>query len=148
MKNSGTLKVTTPSDREVTMTRIFDAPRHLVFEAWTKPELVKRWLYGPDDWRLAVCEMDLRVGGATRFVWRHGDGKENGHERRFSRDRATRPAGIYRNMGRRLDRRRSAEHHRSSPSTPARPRSRRRCSILRALRETAPSKPAWNMALR
>jgi uncharacterized protein YndB with AHSA1/START domain len=75
MKNSGTLKVTTPSDREVTMTRVFDAPRHLVFEAWTKPELVKRWLYGPDDWRLAVCEMDLRVGGAARFVWRHSDGK-------------------------------------------------------------------------
>jgi uncharacterized protein YndB with AHSA1/START domain len=78
MKNSGTLKVTTPSEREVAMTRIFEAPRHLVFEAWTKPELVKRWLYGPEDWRLAVCEMDLRVGGAARFVWRHGDGKEMG----------------------------------------------------------------------
>jgi uncharacterized protein YndB with AHSA1/START domain len=70
MKNSGTLQVTTPSEREVTMTRVFDAPRHLVFEAWTQPELVKRWLYGPDDWRLAVCELDLRVGGALRFVWR------------------------------------------------------------------------------
>lgn len=79
MKNSGALKVTTPSDREITMTRVFDAPRHLVFEAWTKPELVKRWLYGPDDWRLAVCEMDLRVGGASRFVWRQdGDGQEMG----------------------------------------------------------------------
>ncbi len=78
MMNSGTLKVTTPSDREIAMSRVFDAPRHLVFEAWTKPELVKRWLYGPDDWRLAVCEMDLRVGGATRFVWRDGDGKEMG----------------------------------------------------------------------
>ena len=78
MKNSGTLKVTTPSEREVAMTRIFEAPRHLVFEAWTKPELVKRWLYGPEDWRLAVCEMDLRVGGAARLVWHHGDGKEMG----------------------------------------------------------------------
>jgi uncharacterized protein YndB with AHSA1/START domain len=78
MRNSGTLKVTTLSDREVAMTRIFDAPRHLVFEAWTKPDLVKRWLYGPEDWRLAVCEMDLRVGGALRFVWRHSDGKEMG----------------------------------------------------------------------
>ncbi len=78
VKNSGTLKVTTPSDSEIAMMRVFDAPRHLVFEAWTKPELVKRWLYGPDDWRLAVCEMDLRVGGATRFVWRDGDGKEIG----------------------------------------------------------------------
>lgn len=71
MKNSGALKVTTPSEREIAMTRVFDAPRRLVFEAWTKPELVQRWLYGPDDWRLAVCEMDLRVGGALRFVWRH-----------------------------------------------------------------------------
>jgi uncharacterized protein YndB with AHSA1/START domain len=78
MKNSGTLKVARPSDREITMTRIFDAPRYLVFEAWTKPELVKRWLYGPNEWRLAVCEMDLRAGGAARFVWRHGDGKEMG----------------------------------------------------------------------
>jgi uncharacterized protein YndB with AHSA1/START domain len=78
MRNRGTLKVTTPSDREVAMTRVFDAPRHLVFEAWTKPDLVKRWLFGPDDWRLAVCEMDLRVGGAARFLWRDGDGKEMG----------------------------------------------------------------------
>jgi uncharacterized protein YndB with AHSA1/START domain len=78
MKNSGALKVTTPGDREIAMTRVFDAPRHLVFEAWTKPDLVKRWLYGPEDWRLAVCEMDLRVGGAARFVWRDGDGKEMG----------------------------------------------------------------------
>jgi uncharacterized protein YndB with AHSA1/START domain len=76
MVNSGTLKVTTPSDREIQMTRVFDAPRVLVFEAWTKPGLVKRWLYGPDDWRLVVCEMDLQVGGATRFVWRQRDGKE------------------------------------------------------------------------
>jgi uncharacterized protein YndB with AHSA1/START domain len=78
MRNSGTLKVTTPSDREVAMTRVFDAPRHLVFEAWTKPDLVKRWLFGPDDWRLAVCEMDLQVGGAARFLWRDGAGKEMG----------------------------------------------------------------------
>jgi len=61
--------VTLPSDREIAMTRVFDAPRHLVFQAWTQPELVKRWLYGPDDWRLAVCEMDLRVGGKLRFTW-------------------------------------------------------------------------------
>src|SRR5271163_2461725 len=78
MKNSGTLKVTTPSVREVAMTRIFDAPRHLVFEAWTKPELVKRWLYGPDDWRLTVCKMNLKPGGGLRFVWSHGDGQDMG----------------------------------------------------------------------
>ena len=73
--NAGTLKVTTLSDREVAMSRVFDAPRELVFEAWTTPDLLKRWLWGPDDWRLAVCEIDLRVGGALRFVWRDSGGK-------------------------------------------------------------------------
>ena len=78
MKNTGTLKVTTPGDREVVMTRIFDAPRHLVFEAVTKPELLKRWFFGPPGWSLAVCEIDLRVGGAYRYVWRGPDGAEMG----------------------------------------------------------------------
>jgi uncharacterized protein YndB with AHSA1/START domain len=78
MKNSGTLKVTTPSEREVAMIRVFDAPRHLVFEAWTKPELVKRWLYGLDDWRLTVCKMNLKPGGGLRFVWSHGNGEDMG----------------------------------------------------------------------
>jgi uncharacterized protein YndB with AHSA1/START domain len=77
MRNSGTLKVTTPTDREVVMTRVFDAPRELVFEAWTKPELLKRWLYGPDDWALAVCKIDLKVGGAVRFEWRHSNSAEH-----------------------------------------------------------------------
>ncbi len=78
MPNTSGLQVTTPSDREIAMTRIFDAPRHLVFEAWSKPELLKRWLYGPADWRLAHCEIDLRVGGALRFEWRHHDGNHMG----------------------------------------------------------------------
>jgi len=79
MRNTGSLKVTTPSDREVVMTRVFDAPRELVFEAWTRPELLKRWLYGPEDWGLAVCTIDLRVGGAVRFEWRHsGSGEQMG----------------------------------------------------------------------
>jgi uncharacterized protein YndB with AHSA1/START domain len=78
MRNKGTLKLTTPSEREVAMTRVFDAPRELVFEAWTKPELLKRWLYGPDDWSLAVCTLDLKVGGAFRFEWRHGAGEHMG----------------------------------------------------------------------
>ena len=56
----------TPSDREIMMTRVFDAPRELVFDALTKPELVKRWLLGPDGWSMPVCEIDLRVGGAYR----------------------------------------------------------------------------------
>lgn len=71
MKPVANLTVTTPSDREVTVTRGFAAPRRLVFAAFTKPELVKRWLYGLDDWPLAECAIDLRVGGAYRYVWRH-----------------------------------------------------------------------------
>ena len=77
MRNTGTLKVTTPSDREVVMTRVFDAPRHLVFDAFTKPELLKRW-FGPRDWSLVICEVDLRVGGGFRFVLRGPDGREMG----------------------------------------------------------------------
>lgn len=72
------LEVTTPTDREVVMTRTFDAPRRLVWEAWTRPELLKKWLHGWDDWTLAVCEMDLRPGGAFRWVWRGPDGTEMG----------------------------------------------------------------------
>jgi uncharacterized protein YndB with AHSA1/START domain len=75
VKKTETLKVTTPSDREIAMSRVFDASRELLVEAWTKPELLKRWLYGPDDWRLAVCKIDLRVGGAMRWEWHHADGK-------------------------------------------------------------------------
>jgi len=65
-----TLKVTTPTDREILMTRVFDAPRALVFDALTKPALLKRWFVGPPGWTLAVCEIDLRVGGAYRYVWK------------------------------------------------------------------------------
>jgi uncharacterized protein YndB with AHSA1/START domain len=72
MKDAGTLQVTTPRDREIVMTRVFEAPRHLVFDAHTRPELLKRWLFGPDGWVLAVCEVDLRVGGRLRYVWRRG----------------------------------------------------------------------------
>lgn len=66
------LKVMTPTDREIVMTRVFDAPRELVFDAFTKPEIVKRWLLAPDGWSLAVCDIALRVGGAFRYVWRNG----------------------------------------------------------------------------
>ncbi len=67
----GTLKLTTPSDREIAMTRVFDAPRQLVFDAHTMPDLVRQWLLGPPGWSMPVCEMDLRVGGTYRWVWRH-----------------------------------------------------------------------------
>ena len=74
--NSDTFKVTTPSDREIRMTRLFDAPRRLVFEAMTKPEHVKRWWGILDDRHsVPVCEIDLRVGGAWRFVGRGPKGE-------------------------------------------------------------------------
>ena len=77
MKNTGTLKVTTPSDREIVLTRVFDAPRNMVFDAFTKAELLKRW-FGPRGWSLVVCEVDFKVGGKWRFVLRGPDGTEMG----------------------------------------------------------------------
>ena len=77
MKNTGTLQVTTPSDREILLTRVFDAPRELVFDAFSKPELMKRW-FGPRGFHLVVCDIDLRVGGGFRFVLRGPDGKDMG----------------------------------------------------------------------
>jgi uncharacterized protein YndB with AHSA1/START domain len=63
-------KVSAPSAREILVTRNFDAPRRLVFDAFTKPELVRRWLLGPPGWTMPLCEIDLRVGGAYRYAWR------------------------------------------------------------------------------
>lgn len=77
MTNTGTLNVTTPNDCDVVMTRVFDAPRHLVWDAFTQPELLKRW-FGPRGWSLVVCDVDLRVGGGFRFVLRGPDGKDMG----------------------------------------------------------------------
>lgn len=77
MRNTGTLQVTTPSDCEVVLTRVFDAPRHLVFDAFTKPELLKRW-FGPRGWSLEICEVDLRVGGGFRFLLVGPDGMRMG----------------------------------------------------------------------
>lgn len=91
MTNTGRLEVTTPTDREVVMTRLFDAPRQLVFDALTRPELLKRWLAAPGR-TLEVCEIDLKAGGAYRFVWRgagktdvgmHGEYREVVHSERL-----------------------------------------------------------------
>ena len=76
--HSGLLKVATKGERELVLTRIFDAPRPLVFEAFTKPALVRRWLGGLPGWRMSVCEIDLRVGGAWKFVSTRPDGREIG----------------------------------------------------------------------
>jgi uncharacterized protein YndB with AHSA1/START domain len=72
------LKVEARGDREIVMTRSFDAPRALVFDALTKPELMKRWFGAMDGWELAVCEVDLRVGGAYRYQWRGPEGAQMG----------------------------------------------------------------------
>ena len=77
--NPGNFKLTTRGDREIVLTRDFNAPRRLVFDAFTKPELVKQWLLGPPGWSMPVCEIDLKVGGAYRYVWRQdSDGAEMG----------------------------------------------------------------------
>jgi len=79
MTDAGNLKVVAKSEREIVMTREFDAPRRMVFDAYTKPELLKRWLGVFGGWELAVCEIDLRVGGTYRWVWRQSsDGSEMG----------------------------------------------------------------------
>lgn len=67
---------TTPSDLEIVVTRIVDAPRRLVFEAHTNPAHVPHWMLGPSGWTMPVCEIDLRPGGAWHFVWRGSDGAE------------------------------------------------------------------------
>jgi uncharacterized protein YndB with AHSA1/START domain len=66
-----------PLESEVTITRMFDAPRELVFEAWTQPAHLKRW-WGPHDFTNPVCEVDLRVGGRWKIVMRFSrDGSEH-----------------------------------------------------------------------
>lgn len=72
----GPVQITTPSDREIRFTRVFDAPRMMVWDAYTRPELVKRWLGAMPGWSWAVCEMDVREGGHYRWVWRGPDGAE------------------------------------------------------------------------
>lgn len=71
------LEVTLPSDREIMMTRVFDAPRALVFEAHTSCEHMGNW-WGQRDYQLAVCEIDFRPGGKWRLVQRASDGTEHG----------------------------------------------------------------------
>ena len=74
----GVMTFTTPTDREIITTRTFDAPRRVVWEAWTSPEHLPQWMLGPPGWSMPVCEIDLRPGGAWHFVWRRSDGTEMG----------------------------------------------------------------------
>src|SRR6266849_2625954 len=75
--SSRTAIVTLPTDEEILITREFDAPRHLVFKAWTTPELVERWWHA-NRGRVTVAEIDLRVGGKWRYVMVTDDGIEVG----------------------------------------------------------------------
>ncbi|MEO7794107.1 MAG: SRPBCC family protein [Thermoanaerobaculia bacterium] len=76
MKDLGKLQITTPSDREIAMSREFRAPQALVWEAYTRPEHLTRWLGVHNGWTFPICEMDLQVGGNYRWVWRSPNGME------------------------------------------------------------------------
>src|SRR5882757_10021997 len=70
-----TMKLTTPSDNEIVVTREFDAPRRLIFECLTNPKLLTRWLGVQNGWSMALCEIDLKVGGTYRYEWRGPNGE-------------------------------------------------------------------------
>ncbi|HEY7682077.1 MAG TPA: SRPBCC family protein [Gemmatimonadales bacterium] len=73
---TGVTTYSTPTDREVVITRVVDASRRVVFDAWTNPRHVSQWLLGPEGWTMPVCEIDLLPGGSWRYVWRKSDGSE------------------------------------------------------------------------
>lgn len=70
MRYPDSFQLTTPTNCEIEITRDFHAPIQLVFDGFTKPELVRQWLLGPPGWSMPVCEIDLKVGGTYRYVWR------------------------------------------------------------------------------
>ena len=72
--SSGKTVFTMPSDTEVVATRTFEAPREMLWEAFTNPEHIPKWMLGPDGWEMPVCEIDLRPGGKWRYLWRKSDG--------------------------------------------------------------------------
>jgi uncharacterized protein YndB with AHSA1/START domain len=76
MSARNTLTVTTPNDLEIVVTREFDAPRKLVWDAMSNPAMIRQWLYGPPGWEMTVCDDDLRVGGGFRWAWRGPEGLE------------------------------------------------------------------------
>jgi uncharacterized protein YndB with AHSA1/START domain len=76
MNSPASVKITTPSDREIVITRVLDAPRRMVFEAMNRPEHLKHWLLGPPGWTMTACENDPKAGGKFRYAWRNVDGSE------------------------------------------------------------------------
>jgi uncharacterized protein YndB with AHSA1/START domain len=87
MRYAGTLEIATPSEVEIVVARRFAAPRSLIFEALSRPELLVQWL-GPPAGSVTLCHVDLRVGGEWHLVWRDGDGNEAGTR------------GVFREIGR------------------------------------------------
>jgi len=83
MKYPESFAVSTPTDCEIVISRDFDAPLDLVFAAFTKPELIQRWLFGPEGWSMPICEVDLRVGGSYRYVWRKAGVQDMGMGGKF-----------------------------------------------------------------
>jgi uncharacterized protein YndB with AHSA1/START domain len=83
MTTTGTAVVTLPADTQILITREFDAPRHLVYRAWTTPDLIKRWWSGGKG-EVTIADVDLRVGGAWRYVMLAGDGSEVAFHGEFS----------------------------------------------------------------
>ena len=69
-RETGKMTVAAVGDREVVMTREFQASRPLVYKAFTTPELVKRWMAGPEGWTMTVCDIDLQSGGSYRYEWK------------------------------------------------------------------------------
>ena len=145
MKN--TLKVTTPGDREIVLSRVFDAPRELVYETMARPDLLQRWLTGPPGWTMTVSQNDLRVGGTFRHVWRSNDGTEMAmtgiYREVVPPERIVRTEsftfGCESQKGEQLATLVLTEHA-------AKRTSRSPCSIRRRKPVTPPSPPAWNTA--
>lgn len=77
-QNRPKVDVVASGDRSILITRSFNAPRTLVFDAMSKAEMVSRWLHGPPGWTMSTCEMDLRPGGTYRWAWKNDDGREMG----------------------------------------------------------------------
>ena len=73
---TGVTKYTTPGDTQVVITRVVNAPRRIVFDAYTQPKHLQKWLLGPPGWTMPICELDARPGGKWRYVYRKDDGTE------------------------------------------------------------------------
>ena len=73
---TGVTSYATPNDTQVRITRVVDASRRLVFDTYTQPRHLKKWLLGPEGWTMTVCEIDTRPGGAWKYTWRKTDGSE------------------------------------------------------------------------